>query len=116
MAVVNAGFAPVAPLSYNVPVVSDYYHRPQYAFNYGVNDPLTGDNKHHEETRNGDIVKGSYSLVEADGTRRVVHYTADPVNGFNAVVNKEPVYATQFGAPTSYANFITPYAQAYKTW
>lgn len=27
--------------------------------------------------------------VEPDGTRRIVEYTADPVNGFNAVVHKE---------------------------
>jgi Insect cuticle protein len=34
-------------------------------------------------------VKGQYSLVEADGTRRIVDYTADSVHGFNAVVSKE---------------------------
>lgn len=34
---------------------------------------------------------GSYSLVEPDGTRRIVEYTADPVQGFNAVVRKEPL-------------------------
>jgi hypothetical protein len=28
-------------------------------------------------------------LIEADGTRRIVDYTADPVHGFNAVVHKE---------------------------
>lgn len=28
-------------------------------------------------------------MVEPDGTRRIVEYTADPVNGFNAVVHKE---------------------------
>lgn len=61
---------------------------PRYAFNYGVNDPHTGDVKHQEETRDGDVVKGSYSLVEPDGTIRVVEYTADDHNGFNAVVKK----------------------------
>jgi hypothetical protein len=33
-------------------------------------------------------VKGQYSLVEPDGSIRTVDYTADPVNGFNAVVSK----------------------------
>lgn len=38
--------------------------------------------------RDGDVVKGSYSLVEPDGTIRTVHYTADDHNGFNAVVER----------------------------
>lgn len=38
-------------------------------------------------------MQGSYSLVEPDGTRRIVEYTADPVQGFNAVVHKEPIAA-----------------------
>lgn len=47
-----------------------------------------------EETRDGDIVKGSYSLIEPDGSRRTVNYYSDPVNGFNAVVQKDlPVVA-----------------------
>lgn len=55
-------------------------------------DPHTGDQKTQEETRDGDVVKGSYSLVEPDGSKRRVDYTADPVNGFNAVVKKEPLH------------------------
>jgi hypothetical protein len=54
-----------------------------------VHDPLTGDHKNQEEVRDGDVVKGSYSLTEPDGTIRTVHYTADDLNGFNAVVKKE---------------------------
>jgi Insect cuticle protein len=61
---------------------------PKYSFNYGVNDPHTGDQKSQTETRDGDVVKGQYSLVEPDGSVRTVDYTADPVNGFNAVVSK----------------------------
>lgn len=61
---------------------------PQYAFKYGVHDPHTGDHKHQSETRDGDVVKGQYSLVEPDGSVRTVDYTADSVNGFNAVVSK----------------------------
>lgn len=33
-------------------------------------------------------MKGQYSLVEADGSLRTVDYTADDLNGFNAVVTK----------------------------
>lgn len=36
--------------------------------------------------RVGDVVKGEYSLKEPDGTIRIVKYTADDKNGFNAVV------------------------------
>ncbi|XP_071455828.1 larval cuticle protein A1A-like [Hetaerina americana] len=67
----------------------DYYAHPKYNFDYGVSDHKTGDNKNQWETRDGDVVKGSYSLHEADGTIRVVEYTADKHNGFNAVVKRQ---------------------------
>ncbi|KAH0557772.1 cuticle protein 19-like [Cotesia glomerata] len=66
----------------------DNYAHPRYAFNYGVNDPYTGDLKSQEEVRDGDVVKGSYRINEPDGTIRIVEYTADNHNGFNAVVKK----------------------------
>lgn len=62
---------------------------PQYSFAYDVQDSLTGDSKTQEESRDGDVVKGSYSLIEPDGSRRTVNYYADPINGFNAVVSKD---------------------------
>ena len=34
------------------------------------------------------MIPGQYSLVEPDGSIRTVDYTADPINGFNAVVSK----------------------------
>lgn len=40
------------------------------------------------------MVQGSYSLIEPDGGRRVVSYAADPVNGFNAVVQRDPAVKT----------------------
>ena len=66
----------------------DYYAYPQYKFEYGVKDPHTGDHKSHKEERDGDVVKGEYTLDEADGTKRVVEYTADHKTGFNAVVKR----------------------------
>lgn len=47
--------------------------------------------KNQEESRNGDVVKGSYRLVEPDGSLRTVIYTADAINGFNAVVHRSPL-------------------------
>lgn len=94
--VVAAAPAPIvraAPLVAAAPVVAakleeaDAY--PQYQFGYNVQDALTGDSKTQEETRDGDVVKGSYSLIEPDGSRRTVNYYSDPINGFNAVVQKD---------------------------
>lgn len=67
---------------------------PQYQYAYNIQDTLTGDSKAQEEIREGGVVKGRYSLIEADGSRRTVNYYADPLNGFNAVVQKDlPVVA-----------------------
>lgn len=73
--------------------VSDatYDPNPQYSFAYDVQDGLTGDSKSQIESRNGDIVQGQYSVADPDGTRRIVDYTADPINGFNAVVRRAPL-------------------------
>uniref|UniRef100_A0A6P7G9P1 Cuticle protein 7-like n=1 Tax=Diabrotica virgifera virgifera TaxID=50390 RepID=A0A6P7G9P1_DIAVI len=88
---------PVVAHGYNAPVLShgasahhdvDYYAHPKYEFNYGVQDGHTGDHKTQHEVRDGDVVKGSYTVAEPDGTFRTVHYTADDHNGFNAVVEK----------------------------
>lgn len=77
---------------------------PKYEFKYGVADGHTGDQKSQYETRDGDVVKGQYSLVEPDGTVRTVDYTADPHNGFNAVVTKSghPAPAPAVYAAPSY--------------
>ncbi|XP_063219903.1 cuticle protein 19-like [Bacillus rossius redtenbacheri] len=80
----------------------NHYAYPQYEFKYGVHDPHTGDVKNQWESRDGDVVKGSYSLVEPDGSVRTVDYTADKHNGFNAVVKKSghavhPQHVSHFG-------------------
>lgn len=51
-------------------------------------DGNTGDTKAAWEERDGDTVRGEYSVMEADGSIRTVTYTADDKNGFNAVVTK----------------------------
>lgn len=80
--------APLAPLAV---ANSEFDPNPQYSFAYDVQDTITGDSKSQIESRNGNLVQGQYSVVDPDGTRRVVDYTADPVNGFNAVVSKQPL-------------------------
>lgn len=61
-----------------------------YEFHWSVNDPHTGDIKSQKETRKDDQVQGQYSLVDSDGYIRIVEYTSDAHNGFNAIVRREP--------------------------
>ncbi|KAI9580057.1 larval cuticle protein A2B [Glossina fuscipes] len=89
-------YAPHAPVAYVAaapkPAAPEPYDpAPKYSFGYDIQDGYTGDSKSQHETRHGDVVKGSYSVVDPDGTKRTVDYTADPHNGFNAVVRKEPL-------------------------
>ncbi|XP_067013554.2 cuticle protein 21 [Anabrus simplex] len=99
--VARAVAAPLAAGAIN----TDYDPNPQYSFAYEVQDALTGDSKNQQETRSGDVVQGSYSLVEPDGTVRTVDYAADPINGFNAVVHKTPAVAAvaKVAAPVAVA-------------
>lgn len=60
---------------YQVVVLKDVSKQqayPKYKFNYGVKDGHTGDIKEQSEERDGDAVKGEYTLVEPDGTVRKV--------------------------------------------
>lgn len=112
VAPVAAPLVASAPVAASAPVVAaantEFDVLPQYQYAYNVQDSLTGDSKSHEETRDGDIVKGSYSLIEPDGSRRTVNYYADPVNGFNAVVQKDvPVVAA---APVAAKTVVAPVA------
>ncbi|XP_019873350.1 adult-specific cuticular protein ACP-20-like [Aethina tumida] len=104
---VNAGYTDLNQLHYGGPHVGFFepdskvqhqysfgndHHEPiNYKFNYAVNDHFTGDEKQHNEERHGDVVEGSYSMREADGTYRIVHYKADKHNGFEATVHKTGV-------------------------
>ncbi|XP_015366498.1 PREDICTED: cuticle protein 19-like [Diuraphis noxia] len=71
-----------------------------YSFEYSVNDPHTYDVHSQSESSDGyGNVKGTYSLLEADGSTRVVDYTADSY-GFNAEVKKiEGGYKAPYSAP-----------------
>ncbi|ETN66767.1 cuticular protein 139, RR-1 family [Anopheles darlingi] len=96
-----------APLVHAAPVVKHVVAEPvaypKYSFNYGIKDPHTGDIKSQAEERDGDVVKGQYSLVEPDGSVRTVDYTADDHNGFNAVVHKSaPAVQKVIAAPVAH--------------
>ncbi|RZC32578.1 Chitin bind 4 domain containing protein [Asbolus verrucosus] len=125
VAAVGAGVVPApAPLAYaaaplpvaKTVVAEDYDPNPQYAYGYDVQDGITGDSKSQSEHRSGDVVQGSYTVVDPDGTKRTVEYTADPVHGFNAVVHREPLAAKAVPvakiapAPVAYAAPVPKYA------
>ena len=63
-----------------------------YDFKYEVHDEHTGDIKRQSETASNGAVKGQYSLIDSDGYRRVVEYTADDHHGFQATVKREPTH------------------------
>lgn len=65
----------------------------EYKYSYDIEDPTTGDTKSQYEVGQGNVVSGAYSVLDPDGTRRTVHYTADPKYGFKAIVTQEPVEA-----------------------
>ncbi|XP_018897161.1 cuticle protein 7 [Bemisia tabaci] len=67
----------------------EHYPPPHYKFGYSVSDHHTGDFKAQHEFREGDVVHGSYSLVEPDGHLRTVKYSADHKHGFNAEVHRK---------------------------
>ncbi|CAH1391272.1 unnamed protein product [Nezara viridula] len=107
---VAVAHAPVAVAHAPVAVADEYDPHPSYSFSYSVNDALTGDSKGQTETRDGDVVQGSYSLAEPDGSIRTVDYTADPINGFNANVHKDAPAA--HAAPVAVAHAPVAVAHA----
>lgn len=77
------------PLALSIIVKDEPKQVPVYKYSYEIEDPNTGDSKSQQEMRNGDLVTGSYSLIDPDGTKRTVQYSADSKNGFNAIVHRE---------------------------
>lgn len=71
----------------------------EYNYWYDIVDPSTGDAKSLYEIKQGDVVKGSYSVLEPDGTKRTVDYTADSKKGFKAIVRNEPVTQNDLNKP-----------------
>lgn len=80
--------------------------KPDYSFAYGVEDPLSGNYQNQREERDGDVVRGEYSVVDADGTMRRVTYTADPRNGFQATVHLSEPNAEHANQQRSYVRSL----------
>lgn len=63
---------------------------PNYQFGFDVKDDEYTNYQNRKEVRDGNVIKGSYSVVDSDGFIRTVTYTADPKEGFKADVVREP--------------------------
>ncbi|XP_045493372.1 activating signal cointegrator 1 complex subunit 2 homolog isoform X2 [Colias croceus] len=68
----------------------DFDANPSYQFGFDVNDDQFTNYQNRKEQRDGDVIKGSYSVVDSDGFIRTVTYTADPKEGFKAEVSRKP--------------------------
>lgn len=54
---------------------------PSYQFGFDVKDDEFTNYQNRKESREGGVIKGSYSVVDSDGFIRTVTYTADPKEG-----------------------------------
>ncbi|GLV38736.1 uncharacterized protein CBL_05735 [Carabus blaptoides fortunei] len=65
------------------------YNEVKYDFRYSVDEPSSGVVMDQWEDRSGEFVKGGYSMLDADGKIRTVHYEVDGKKGFQAIVNRK---------------------------
>lgn len=64
----------------------DYVAKPDYQFEYGVEDPKGKVSQNRKEHRHEDELHGEYTVQQPDGKLRVVKYTANKHSGFHAEV------------------------------
>lgn len=57
LSTVNAGILAPAPIN------TEYDPLPQYSYAYNIQDSLTGDSKSQQESRHGEVVKGSSFIL-----------------------------------------------------
>jgi len=84
-----------------------------YEFKYDVNEPTTGDIKQQFEKAVDGVIKGQYWLIEADGSKRIVDYTADDKNGFQATVKNIPAQTGWKPEPVAWKPEPKPWSAGY---
>ena len=67
-------------------MISKTFPQVTYCFKYFIEEPNFGVFTHHNEEREGDLVRGSYSLLQPDGRLRIVNYQVDTASGFRPFV------------------------------
>ncbi|XP_058830242.1 cuticle protein 19-like [Topomyia yanbarensis] len=72
----------------------DYVAKPDYQFEYGVEDPKSKVSQNRKEQRHDDDLHGEYSVQQPDGKLRVVKYSANKHTGFHAevLIDGKPLY------------------------
>lgn len=93
IAVVSAGLLPEKSYMDSLELENDSH--PSYEFAYNVDDTQSGDVKTQRESRDGENVKGQYTLNDADGYKRIVDYSVNGESGFTAVVRRERLTDTK---------------------
>ncbi|CAH0551450.1 unnamed protein product [Brassicogethes aeneus] len=98
--VLEQGPAPIYTKVHHEPIVAPVTRThvsplvQEYDYGYSLSDPYSANHQNKVESRRGDVVTGSYSLLEADGSKRIVDYIVTPLDGFKATVRKEaPIVA-----------------------
>ena len=71
-----------------------------YEFSYEVNDPDSGNDFGHEESRQDEEARGTYYVVLPDGRRQIVEYEADE-EGYKPMIR----YEDEGGYPGSQGDF-----------
>jgi hypothetical protein len=76
-----------APAAVSTGSSSQFREEDSYGnYKFGYDEAHSSGRSGRREERNGDIVTGSYSLADADGRDRTVHYVAD-ASGFRATIH-----------------------------
>lgn len=78
----------------------DYVAKPDYQFEYGVEDPKSQVSQFRKENRQDDAVVGEYSYTDPFGHVRTVKYTADKLHGFRADIYIDGKLETPHSAAT----------------
>ncbi|CAL4180019.1 unnamed protein product [Meganyctiphanes norvegica] len=75
-----------------------------YDFGYGVQDEYRGVAYDHSEDSDGNVVRGSYSVLLPDGRMQIVTYEADHENGYRANVEYigEAQFPSKSGTPVTF--------------
>lgn len=92
----------------------EFESNPSYQFGFDVKDDEYTNYQNRKEVRDGNVIKGSYSVVDSDGFIRTVTYTADPKEGFKADVVREPTnIVVKIPTPTPESSLRSQQSQQY---
>ncbi|CAH4027654.1 unnamed protein product [Pieris brassicae] len=85
-------------------IVTDAPPSTEYNYWYDIADPTTGDAQFHKEIKQGNFIRGSYYIIDPDGSKR----TVVSKNGFKALIRTVLVHS-QYNSPKSYSPVNSAY-------